>query len=972
MYKGAEAGDNPLNHNTLPDKSSYWACGWLPKHMHGMDLRGVMLVPLNHMSLLEINSDGYFPWDHPLAVPNSSRILLKSQKGNLIHISMQNAFTHSLLVTHMRPKCHSSRNKPLPSPRPNRPPGKKIFGYKLTKEQLSWLQEEQSTASTALKFSKQLWLWKRLPRTIFSNLFTKVFIWTLLFKQSLTTVGPNTSAAPTSCTITNVKGILNFKACIPLILEAWSKQPARQDCKKKFTKGNLMDVLWFIPQMDFPRAIFFRVAYVTLKEPFEQVRLVCSWCARCYPSTAVVSVKLSRQIKKKKNEMTENSTISLFLLSSEVDPQPFLTAYEEIQDHMNQKLASAKRIKSSNIASKVHYKTFRQAFYSEILIQIYANILKPISRSARLVSTGLINHLFHLILCLPQKQTRSLMSPAIRCLLIGPGGQKWKIGLYMHKIVNRRAEVQSKKHVVEVFGCKCPPWVNLWLAFKSPLFILSYASSKNFFLISTLQTITPTIFLAYRNSHFSVLELKDPRPLPSHIFLKRGGGIKVFLLIVFVNLFFFLNFLLATCLSRVSPAPMSNSSLHDPSLIMVTQIISLLCWPFPIITNAHIKSVTQIIELDPKWINNSLLFESNPTVLWHYMPQFPKAATPGSTNLFYFDGQVDFSVRSEVSKVACHSGKYMPKAMLDDQLGIAIVAMDLDVNKCDSCWISGALNVQENYVGDKFKGLRPFIGKRSIILVYKIGRDGVTESSLKLKNRPRYSLPEKKVLGRIHIRYVYYSGQFSLEKIQLTQVMFLLELNELIKAAGVGPLSSACFFGFQPMKNLHQLEAKEKYQQNSKSSVLKTNFLKVPLKPFFQYSSGTLEHPHQFIWLLSPYLLFGFSQVGFILFHQDPKISTKWILDGVYSTYLKEVEIHLNRLLVESQKLMFNDFILNNNNCLLINGRIIHFNPFRSTISQLIIINHLCDGFSTPFSLDEIDFGPPLFCSLVYFDCFNF
>lgn len=73
---------------------------------------------------------------------------------------------------------------------------------------------------------------------------------------------------------------------------------------------------------------------------------------------------------------------------------------------------------------------------------------------------------------------------------------------------------------------------------------------------------------------------------------------------------------------------MSNSSLHDPSLIMVMQIISLLCWSFPIITNAHIKSVTQIIELDPKWINNCYQLTTCIPLLKPISPLWIKSNSP--------------------------------------------------------------------------------------------------------------------------------------------------------------------------------------------------------------------------------------------------------------------------------------------------------------------------------------------------------
>ncbi|KNZ49694.1 hypothetical protein VP01_4842g1 [Puccinia sorghi] len=67
------------------------------------------------------------------------------------------------------------------------------------------------------------------------------------------------------------------------------------------------------------------------------------------------------------------------------------------------------------------------------------------------------------------------------------------------------------RHMLEGFGCAYPPWVKLWLMlFNPPLFFLSPASSQTFFPHFCHQKYNPPIFLAYRNSNFSVSEIKDP------------------------------------------------------------------------------------------------------------------------------------------------------------------------------------------------------------------------------------------------------------------------------------------------------------------------------------------------------------------------------------------------------------------------------------------------------------------------------
>lgn len=87
--------------------------------------------------------------------------------------------------------------------------------------------------------------------------------------------------------------------------------------------------------------------------------------------------------------------------------------------------------------------------------------------------------------------------------------------------LKERTEVQSNKPCGKRFWMCMPsmgePLAN---AFQSPLFFFSSASSQTFLPHFCPPNNNPPIFLAYSNSHFSVLELKDPLLFPSPILLK--------------------------------------------------------------------------------------------------------------------------------------------------------------------------------------------------------------------------------------------------------------------------------------------------------------------------------------------------------------------------------------------------------------------------------------------------------------------
>ena len=92
--------------------------------------------------------------------------------------------------------------------------------------------------------------------------------------------------------------------------------------------------------------------------------------------------------------------------------------------------------------------------------------------------------------------------------------------------LKKRTQVRSNKSCGRSFWM-CMPSMGEPLAndFECPLFFFSSSSSQTFLPHFCPPNNNPPIFLAFSNSHFTVLELKDPLLFPAPILLKSWGEV---------------------------------------------------------------------------------------------------------------------------------------------------------------------------------------------------------------------------------------------------------------------------------------------------------------------------------------------------------------------------------------------------------------------------------------------------------------